>query len=92
MANAEMEVYIRLTPRNTMRGMLDKGLIRQPKVDKIIRSGPCTIVFWMDGTKTIVRCAQDEQDNVYTAFCAALGKEIYGSNSALKREIKRRMR
>lgn len=52
-------------------------------VKQILISDKCTIVFWLDGTKTIVRCAAGSQFNVYHAFTAALAKKIYGSNSKL---------
>ena len=55
---------------------------------KILRSGPCTIVFWEDGTKTMVRRSEDEVDDDYSAFTAALAIKIFGSNSAVKRTVK----
>lgn len=58
--------------------------------NRILKSGNRTIVFWSDGTKTIVRRAEDEPDNDYAAFTAALGIKIFGSNSALRRTIKRK--
>lgn len=54
---------------------------------KILRSGNRTIVFWNDGTKTIVKRNEDEPDNTYAAFTAALAINIFGSNSRLKRMI-----
>lgn len=56
---------------------------------RILKSGNRTIVFWSDGTKTIVKRAEDEPDNDYAAFTAALGIKIFGSNSALRRMIKK---
>lgn len=56
---------------------------------RILKLGNRTIVFWMDGTKTIVKRAEDEQDNDYAAFTAALGIKCFGSNSALKRIVER---
>ncbi len=55
---------------------------------KIIKSGPVTVVFWEDGTKTIVRCAKDEVLDDYDAFTAALAKKVYGSNTHVKKIIK----
>lgn len=54
---------------------------------RILRHGNATIVFWNDGTKTVVKCAADEPDNDYAAFTAALGIKLFGSNSALKRML-----
>ena len=59
-----------------------------PLALKILRSGRATIVFWADGTKTVVKRAEDEKDSVYAAFTAALGIKIFGSNSQLSRFIK----
>lgn len=54
------------------------------EVNRILQSGNRTIVFWGDGTKTIVKRADDEEDNPYVAFTAALAIKTYGSNSKLK--------
>lgn len=51
---------------------------------RILRHGIATIVFWQDGTKTVVKRHADEPDNEYAAFTAALGVKIFGSNSQLK--------
>ena len=51
---------------------------------RIIFSGPKTIVFWHDGTKTIVSCAEDEEYDPYNAFCAAVVKKMFGTTSAAK--------
>jgi len=57
------------------------------KVRKILKSGPATIVLWEDGSKTVVKCAPDEEPNDYAAFTAALGIKLFKSNSNLKRMI-----
>ena len=51
---------------------------------RILRHGIATIVFWQDGTKTVVKRHADEPDNEYTAFCAALAIKVFGSNSQIK--------
>lgn len=56
---------------------------------RILKSGNRTIVFWGDGTKTIVKRGADEADNEYNAFVSALGIKLYGSNSALRRIVSR---
>lgn len=48
---------------------------------KIIFNGPATIVFWNDGTKTIVKRSKKDKDNKYNAFCAALAKKIFKTNN-----------
>ena len=58
-----------------------------PTPTKIIRSGPVTVIFWEDGTKTLVRRAKEAPDDPYLAFCAGLAKKIYGNNSKVKKLI-----
>lgn len=55
---------------------------------KIIKSGDRTIVFWKDDTKTIVKRSDDTADDLYSAFCAALAKKVYGSNSQVKKILR----
>lgn len=56
--------------------------------ERILKSGSATIVFWKDGTKTIVKCAKDEEPNDYNAFTAALAIKLFGTNSHVKKIIK----
>lgn len=46
-----------------------------------------TTVLWNDGTKTTVKLSDDDIYDEYSAFCAALAKRIYGSNSKIKKII-----
>lgn len=55
---------------------------------KIIKNGPATVVFWKDGTKTVVKCAPETTPSDYDAFTAALAIKIFGNNSRLKKMIK----
>ena len=57
--------------------------------EKILFKPPATIVFWKDGTKTVVKCMEGETFNEYFGFLAALGKKIFGTNSELNRIVKR---
>lgn len=73
-----------------LRGL---GAVSAPSIaytpKRILRSGPATIVFWEDGTKTIVKfCAGETEDSAYAAFTAALAIKIFGSNSKLKKMVK----
>lgn len=58
------------------------------EVQRILRNGPATIVFWGDGTKTIVKRPEGKEDDIYEAFTAALGIKMYKTNSHLKKLIK----
>lgn len=54
---------------------------------KIIYNDPATIVFWQDGTKTVVKRSPSEQFNKYNAFCAALAKRIFENNSQVNKIV-----
>lgn len=54
-------------------------------IKRVIYHDPATIVFWTDGTKTVVKCMEGQQYEKYAGFCAALAKKIYGSTSKAKK-------
>ena len=74
---------------NLMLNLLDNlcKVKTDPIPTKIIHSGPVTVIFWEDGTKTLVRRAEGAEDDPYLAFCAGLAKKIYGNNSKVKKLI-----
>lgn len=59
----------------------------EPK--KIIQNGPAFIVFWNDGTKTILKKKEDNPDDPYAAFGQALMKKIFGTNSKAHKMVDR---
>ena len=59
---------------------------------KIIVNGPATIVFWQDGTKTVVKCTKGEKWDIYHAFSAALAKKVYGNNSRIHKILKTKVK
>jgi hypothetical protein len=55
------------------------------KPKKIIYSGPKTIVFWPDGTKTKVSLMKGHEHDEYGAFCAAVVKKMFGATHKAKK-------
>ncbi len=47
-----------------------------------------TTVLWTDGTKSTVKCADDDEYSEYAGFCAAVAKRLYGNNGRIKRVIR----
>lgn len=78
-----------LTTTACINRILSDALCK-PMVKKIIKSGPCTIVIWEDGSKTIVRLREGEKDDEFAAFSAAVVKKLYGSNSAVTKLLKKK--
>lgn len=46
-----------------------------------------TVVRWNDGTVTYVRKSKNDSNDLYTAFCAALAKKIFGSTSNVYKTV-----
>lgn len=69
--------------------MIDKMKIQHYSlnVSKIIFNPPATIVFWEDGTKTVVKCSAEDEFSEYYGLLAALGKKVYGNNNQIKKLI-----
>ena len=90
--NAKQEAYIDEDIRRTQEMMDAVGKMIHEKEErkmsmtpkKIMRNGPATIVFWEDGTKTVVKKMPGDKDDIYAAFCAAFTKKHFGSNEKVK--------
>lgn len=50
------------------------------KVTKIIYHNPATIVFWSDGTKTVVVCDKKDKYDPEKGFYIACAKKLFGNN------------
>ena len=52
-----------------------------PEIKNVKFDGPATIVFWADGTKTVVKCqdGDDYSEEVGLAMCIA--KKVFGNTS-----------
>ena len=63
---------------------VDYDALREPEpvnlfeIKKVIFSNPCTIVFWSDGTKTVVRCSDTECYDPEKGIAMALMRKVYG--------------
>lgn len=59
-----------------------------PKIERVIFHDPATIVYWKDGTKTVVKC-QDEEFDKEKGLLAAIAKKVYGNKGSFNNVIKR---
>lgn len=58
------------------------------KVKKVIFHDPASIVYWEDGTKTVVKC-QDEEFDKEKGLLAAIAKKVYGNKGNFNNIIKK---
>ena len=56
-------------------------------IKNVIFSGPCTIVFWRDGTKTIVRCGKDDTFDREKGLAMAIAKYFIGNNNGYFNDV-----
>ena len=59
------------------------GVVTKPQdlIKNVIFSGPCTIVQWSDGDKTIVRCENEDFDKE-KGLAMAIVKKLFGTNES----------
>lgn len=49
------------------------------KIRKVVFNAPATIVFWADGTKTVVKCSENESYDPEKGLMAAVTKKAFGN-------------
>lgn len=59
------------------------------KAKKVIFNPPATVVFWSDGTKTVVKCDPDDSYNEMTGVALCYMKKALGNTS---RELNKALR
>ena len=59
------------------------------KIKKVHFSGPCTIVVWSDGTKTVVKCSHDEAFDSEKGLAMAIAKKALGNKGNYYNEFKK---
>lgn len=63
-----------------------------PEIDRVIFNGPATIVFWADGTKTVVKCKEDEVFDEEKGLAMAVCKKLYGNTGRYMRIFRKHIK
>lgn len=58
------------------------------KIKKVIFNDPATIVYWTDGSKTVVKTMPGDEFCPEYGLSMAICKKYFGSNSAYKRYVR----
>lgn len=66
----------------------DYPLLKRLKIDKVLHNAPATIVFWMDGTKTVVKAVNEEYDPE-KGIAMAYVKKMLGNKGNYYNNIKK---
>lgn len=59
------------------------------KIKKVIFNDPATIVFWQDGTKTVVKCTEGEPYDPEKGLMVAITKKTFGNLGNYYNQIKK---
>ena len=62
--------------------------ITTPEIKNVIFNDPATIVFWGDGTKTVVKCENEEFDKE-KGLAMAFMKKMLGNKGRYFNEVKK---
>ena len=80
-------------PRNTYRNILNStygiSSLRIPEIKNVIFNDPATIVFWEDGTKTVVKCQDGDEFDPEKGLAMAIAKKAYGNKGSYCNKMKK---
>lgn len=62
---------------------------KEHEIKKVIFNEPATIVFWADGTKTVVKCSKDDGFDPEKGLAMAIAKKFFGNENGYSKNIKK---
>lgn len=62
---------------------------RKREIKKVIFNGPATVVYWGDGTKTVVKCSKDDEFDPEKGLAMAIAKKFFGNENGYSKNIKK---
>jgi hypothetical protein len=60
-----------------------------PSIKNVIFNPPATIVFWNDGTKTVVKCQDNDEFDAEKGLAMAIAKKHFGNKGSYCNQIKK---
>ena len=73
----------------TMYGTKDFKTNYIPEIKNVIFNDPATIVFWEDGTKTVVKCQDGDEFDPEKGLAMAIVKKAYGNKGSYCNKLKK---
>lgn len=65
--------------------------VKEGRIKDVKFSGPATIVFWTDGTKTVVKCRKGDKFDPEKGIAMACAKKLLGNEDGYHKEIAKRI-
>lgn len=66
-----------------------RGDNNSPEIKDVIFNEPATIVFWADGTKTVVKCQEGDMFDPEKGLAMAIAKKVYGNKGRYFETVKK---
>lgn len=64
-----------------------RNITIRPMIKKVIFSGPCTIVLWANGDKTVVKRAEGDKNDREVAVLYAIAKKKFGNITRVHKKL-----
>ena len=75
--------------RNILNSTYGIGSLCIPEIKNVIFNDPATIVFWDDGTKTVVKCQDGDEFDPEKGLAMAIVKKAYGNKGSYCNKMKK---
>ena len=62
---------------------------RREDIKQVIFNNPATVVFWSDGTKTVVKCSENDTFDPEIGLAMAICKKAFGNTGAYNEVFKK---
>lgn len=83
---ADVDYLFKQVLANKVRMMFEP---REVFIKNVIFNEPATIVFWDDGTKTVVKCGKNEKFDKEKGLAMAISKKSMGNTGRYYRLLKK---
>ena len=91
-SNFEVDEYYYndvVSPRDFINSIYGMSYSHIPEIKNVIFNNPATIVFWEDGTKTVVKCQDGDEFDPEKGLAMAIVKKAYGNKGSYCNKMKK---
>lgn len=67
----------------------NSDLVHAFSIKDVIFNPPATIVYWIDGSKTVVKCSSYDEYDPMVGICMCITKKLYGGKAGWASQIRR---
>ena len=87
--NHYTENELTLTLENWVKFNKDYIIDRKEDIEKVIFNDPATIVYWKDGTKTVVKCQDGDVYDKEKGLAMCVAKKFFGNKGNFNKVFKK---